>query len=120
MQPSARAPCPIVPQVDQSRLEPGPLRLSSSIAASASLRRCVVSTLSAASITSLSNEAIFLGWLLRDCLSLASNDASGAALLERVYLAMLAMVSVSTLSRSFAQGRRAMIRVIGRSEPVAK
>jgi hypothetical protein len=30
------------------------------------------------------------------------------------------MVSLSTLSRSFAQGRSAMIRVIGRSEPVAK
>src|ERR1700730_15873837 len=62
-QPSATAPTPTWPQKSRLRLESEPLVLSSSTAASASLRTAPSCTVSAASITSASGALTASGWL---------------------------------------------------------
>src|SRR5216683_8445808 len=61
-QPRATAPTPTCPQKSRLRRESDPLVLSSSTAASASLRTAASCTVSAASITSVSGALIAAGW----------------------------------------------------------
>src|ERR1700720_1865332 len=61
-QPSAIAPTPTCPQKSRLRRASEPLALSSSTAASASLRTAASCTVSAASITSASGALIAAGW----------------------------------------------------------
>src|SRR6516165_8394538 len=102
------APWPIWPQPDNSRLEFGPLVLSSSIAASDSWRMCTVSTVSAVSMTSSSTTLTSLGWLLSAHFNIANKSESRTALLASVNLAALPVVRLSTLSLSLASGRSLM------------
>jgi hypothetical protein len=79
----------------------GPLRLRSSIEASAALRIWASSIVSAASTTSLRIGWMSEGWRSTTRLSVARRSASRAALLARVYFAMLPTVRRSVSSRSF-------------------
>ena len=120
MQEIASAPSPTCAQTERSRREPGPLRLSSSIAASASLRILPVSTVSAASMISFSTGLTASGC---GCVSAhfrrARRSGLRPALMASVYFAMLPRVSFSRTSRSLTQRSIRMMRESGRSSPVA-
>src|SRR5262245_50051632 len=106
-QPIDRAPCPTWPHEVSARLEFGPFCLSSSIAASDSLRMRAVSTVSAVSITSLRILAVSSGWLGAARLRMASKCKSRTALLASVNFAALPVVRLSTLSLSVGERQKA-------------